>query len=342
MAAIVNEKATALETPALEGAARPDWRQQPHSWFLAGLVVANVALINLWFKAADDGAGILALAGYGMLLGQLFLMAIWLSYGGLPVAARFLAVAAAPTAGAAAFGVSVDSLADVAPLFALVGGTIVLVLYAALLPLRTLLGWRIDFDPAYHAHALRQPMQLRLSNILAYTAVCALPCALFQWFGHAELAPAALALGAFTASGCIPVAWLILSTRRTKRFWCVWAGMVLVAIALHPVLYQFELLPAEIGLGMQFGAVAAVALNLGLSRLLFNLRLFSVFDPPLAAAAHPAGVEAELAYLAIAWPQLPAAIRSALFDQIRAAAMRREEQSEPAAATALFAEEGVV
>ena len=323
MAAIVHEKATALETPAVEAPTRPNWREQPYTWFLAGLIVANVALDALFVKVIESQDSMFAVAGYGMLLGQIFLMGLWLAYGGLHFLARLLAVAASTAAGTAV--VCLVSGTTDAPVLAAMSAMMVAVAFALLLPLRTLLGWRIDFDPAYHERSPDRAMQVRLSNIVAYTAVCAVPCALLQAVGGANDAATMLLLYALVLIGSFPVVWMAIATHRTARSWffsiCALVASLTLALAVPE-----DTFPVESAFALQLGGLAIVAMNIGLLRFPFGLKLFSILGPlsDKAAPARPSTVYAELAYLAIAWPQLPHEIRNELFDQVRAATACKE------------------
>lgn len=319
MAAIVDEKTAALEMPDLAAAAtRPDWRKQSHSWFLAGLVAANVAAVYLLLKLLGDDDSLPAIAYYGVLLGQLFLMGVWLALGGLHFALRLLAIAASTSAGAFACFAIAELQGDDLRVFALIGSLIVLLTFAELLPLRTLLGWRIDFDPAYHPRQSRRAMQLRLSQIIAYTAVCAAICALLRALGGVDEIAAAFFFQVFTMLTCLPAAWLIICGRRTWRAWCASAALLISVWIVSAVLHAQDLMPpTEFVWWIQCGALAIVGLNLGLLRGLFGLRLFSVLDPePRRVTLHlQADTDEQLAWLVACWPRLPDAARSELIEQ---------------------------
>jgi hypothetical protein len=301
MAAILEERESSADKAALHIVARPDWREKPYSWFLVGLVVANIFFDFLFFRIFADANFAIIVVSFGMLPGQLFLLGLWLAYGGLHFAARFLTVAAAMLHGAAAICLALDVDRESAQVI-IKGATILLLVgYAVLVPLRTLLGWRIDFDPAYYRLSPGRAMQLRLKHILLYTAVCALPCALFSWWlpDNPEAAPLLLAYIAMALLACMPVALLVVATDRTWRTWCASAGMLLASILIAVAISQ-QTLSAEILAGLPAAYIVGmgtVLVNLGLLRLLFGLRLFSIMDPHLAAGtqARSALVEAELA-----------------------------------------------
>ncbi len=322
MAATIAETALASETITLPATTTPDWRERPHSRFLVGLFVANIAIDCLMSNLVSDGQTLFL---YGMLLGQLFLMGLWLALGGLHVAARVLAVALTTTVGTMAFFIASQTAVDESRTLSLFAAIAVLATCAVLLPLRILAGWRIDFDRAYHAPSSVRKMQLRLLHLIVYTAVWALACALLQWFGDRNIGAAAIALSALGFLVSFPIAWAIVATRYSWRFWAASSGMALGAIVLNVLLMSGSLLgdvwSGDILFGLQAGSVAMVALNLGILRLGFDLRQFSVLDPAMPGGARtlPAIINAELAFLASAWPQLPDVKRNELFNQVRAA-----------------------
>lgn len=332
MAAMVAEKAFASEAMMLPAAITPDWRERPHSRFLAGLVVANIAIDCLLSNVVSDGQ---VYFQYGMLLGQLFLMGLWLAFGGLHVAARVLAVTLTTAVGTLAFLVASKSVGDDVQVFSPIAAIVVLTTCAALLPLRILAGWRIDFDRAYHAPSSTRKLQLRLWHLIVYTAMWALVCALVQWFDDLDIGAAAIALSALAFLICFPIAWAIVATRYSWRFLAASIGIALGAIVLNVLLMNGSLLgdawSGDILFGLQAGSVAMVALNLGILRLGFDLRQFSVLDPAMQSAARtrPAIIKAELAFLTAAWPQLSPAARSELFDQIRTALKQQEGENPP-------------
>lgn len=148
---------------------------------------------------------------------------------------------------------------------------------------------------------------------------------MFQTFDDADTAATILLLFALVLFSSFPVAWMALATRRTARSWFFSICAVLASLTLALAVPE-DAFPVESAFAMQLGGIAIVVMNLGLLRFLFGLRLFSILGPlpDEAALWRPSTVYAELAYLAIAWPQLPHEIRSELFDQVRAATLRKE------------------
>src|SRR5437764_15156492 len=68
----------------------PAWLWRLHSWWFAAQVVANVIAAGLFIRLVGEMDW--AELGLGLLLGQGFLLSVWLSLGGLPNLARFMSV----------------------------------------------------------------------------------------------------------------------------------------------------------------------------------------------------------------------------------------------------------
>lgn len=299
MATMEDEIAVASKAPDQHGAARPDWQRQPHTWFLAGLVLANIAFDGLAVAEAKKAMTLSAEAIIvGVLLAQLFLMGLWMALGGLCVAGRFSAVAAATMAGAAAnwFGGLFDG-SEFQELAAL-SGAIVLATHAVLLPLRALLGYRIDFDPAYHARSPDKSMQLRLQHLIAFTAACALPFALVRAIGDGQSALLAFSCGGIGLVASFPIAWILVAARRTLRFWLTALGMLLVSLVVDLRALGTLFPRTADALLVYFTIAATVLANLGVLRLVFGLRLFSILGtaPDAGAASRRAPLDANLTY----------------------------------------------
>ena len=319
MATTDEAPAAVYEMPTARVAARPDWRRQPHSWFLVGLAAANVAFDGAAAGLLNDGPSPTASLFVGVLLAQLFLMGLWMALGGLRAAARLAAVAVTTLVGTAVFwwrlGNSPPEFWDLAAF----AGMIVLATHAVLLPLRALLGWRIDFDPAYHARSTDRSMQLRIIHLIAFTTACALPFALFRILDETETALQVLAFGGIGLVASLPAAWIAVAARRSLRFWIPAGGMLLISLVIDLwALDEMFSSGSWDAIAAYFGIAVTALANLGLLRLFFDLRLFSVLGPaPEAAARHDARLDPELALIVDAWPRLPAALRNELLQQIR-------------------------
>ncbi|HXT59597.1 MAG TPA: hypothetical protein VN699_13235 [Pirellulales bacterium] len=308
------------ETSGSCAAARPDWRRQPHTWFLVALTAANIALDGLAARFVLGAASSEAIS-IGVLLAQSFLMGLWMALGGLHAAARFAAVVAATVAGAAVLWLGLRRpVGDLRELIAF-GGIIVLATHAVLLPLRAMFGYRIDFDPAYHPRSADKSMQLRLMHLIAFTTACALPCALVRVLNDADAALAIFAFGGVGLVGSLPIAWLAVAARRTWRFWLAALGMLSASLVVD--LWALgTLLPGHAEAAPVYAGIAATVLaNLGVLRLIFGLRLFSVLGPAPVAIGSRNGValDPDLAFVVDAWPRLPNTLRGDLLLQVRSA-----------------------
>jgi hypothetical protein len=119
----------------------------------------------------------------GYIIAQCFLLGLWAALGGLATVPRWLLVGGVYVAGAtfvaqALFEGDWRSFLEVAPEFILVGGILMTLFAALLLPLRRLAAWRIDFDPAYHAPSARVRGQIGMMDFAALFCAVSLPLAL--------------------------------------------------------------------------------------------------------------------------------------------------------------------
>lgn len=305
---------------------RPIWWRQPHSAFLAGLVLFNVVADCLAMDFAFVGTGAMMMA-FGFWSAQAALLGLWMALGGLNFPARIAIAAAATVAGsfsmAAAESINTD-FKDAFLSFALIGGMIVLATHALLLPLRALLGLRIDFSPAYHAIQHRQRMQLRLADCIWFMTACALPFGLLR-FGlltlGGELLPLTAAMGAYAVLGVLPIALFVSATRRGSIAWLLLGAAFLASLAteyltIGAVLREDPavLIPFNVGL------LAAVGVNVGALRCFFSLKLFSVLADDAEIDASPLDarkINAELAIVVAAWADLPEATRGEIVAMAR-------------------------
>ncbi|HVW38024.1 MAG TPA: hypothetical protein VHB99_11990 [Pirellulales bacterium] len=245
----------------------------------------------------------------GVLLAQLFLTGLWMALGGLHAAARFAVVAALTGAGASIFWLGIGRRPELGQWLIWAGG-IVLTTHALLLPLRALAGWRVDFDPAYHARSPDKSMQLRLIHLIAFTAACALPLAVVRMANDYEMLAYVFAFAGVGLVVSAPIAWLTLASRRMLRFWPAACGLIFVSLAIDLVVGPLLDVDLEEALVVYLGIAATVLANLGVLRLLFGLRLFSILGPEMEGlAANWASLDPDLALIVAAWPRLPDALR---------------------------------
>jgi hypothetical protein len=304
------------------GAASVDgWRWQDHAIFLAMLVVVNVGLDLVAFRPQDHEWVVILWAG--ILLGQTFLMGLWMAFGGLHPFLRAFLVASVTSGGALAASVSLgpwlggakSAFLQVAP----IAGTAVFATHALLLPVRLLMSWRIDFDPAYHKARPNLRMQFRLLDCLGLMTAVALPLALGRLL-EGELVEFAAVGGCSALLSSLPIVYLTVVPRRSDRTWTLAALVLGVSFVGEYFLFWLAfdgqggmLLPFHLGL------VAILLLNLIPLRCFFGLHLFSVAPGARRDEVRPITLrraDPDLAALADAWPTLPDGVR----DQIVALA----------------------
>jgi hypothetical protein len=308
MTAVHDEAAIAAEPPIAPGALRPDWRRQPHTWFLLGLAAPNLVVDWLAGRLLE-ATNVVHWIVIGVPLAQLFLMGLWMALGGLHAAARFAIVAALTGAGTAVFWLGLGGRPELGE-WLIWAAAIVLATHALLLPLRALAGWRIDFDPDYHARLPDKKMQVRLIHLIGFTAACALPLAVVRIASDFDTLAVVLGFGGVGLVVSSPIAWLALAPRRMLRFWPAVCGMAFVSLVIDLVVG--EVLDADIdeALIVYLSIAATVLANLGVLRLLFGLRLFSILGSEAdCMAANWAGLDPDLALIVDVWPRLPDALR---------------------------------
>ena len=267
----------------------PLWFSRLHSWWFIGQVAAN--LVAAWFIIRLVSEMDWAELGLGLLLGQGFLLSVWLALGGLPNVVRFISVLLVTLAGALAVGDehwSIPNLADwleqTRQVF-IVCFFMILLFHGLLLPLRWLLGWRLDFDPAYHARENTGRLQVGVVHFLGWTTFLAIPCAIIRLMPQedlVEIAKICLSVSAMT----LPVAasfTLAVVGRKTWRW--MFAAVAIFGITWTAEVFIPGLVFTQNFLQFNLGIVAAVAGNLLVLRL-FGLRLFAVALQPVAASAN--------------------------------------------------------
>jgi len=223
------------------------WCKQRHSWAFAGIIVINLplawcfvrSLISIDQWVVQRWAICIVLGMVGLVLGQLYLAAIWLAFGGLSAPLRMALVALVIVSGAL---LGVTAATDVSEmvlmkLFA-VGISLLIVLLAqiVLAPLRWMTGWRIDFDPAYHPKDNTGRMQLHIWHYMALTLIIALPLGIYQGLtaisndaGHI-FAVTTLA-ASMTLLVAAPLTWVLLVRQRVLRAIAILlAGLGLAAV----------------------------------------------------------------------------------------------------------------
>jgi len=265
----------------------PLWFSRLHSWWFIAQVGVN--LVASWFIIRLVSEMDWAELGLGLLLGQGFLLSVWLALGGLPNVVRFVSVLLVTLAGA----IAVSDQSSMNPNFAswveqssqvfIICFFMVLLFHGLLLPLRWLLGWRLDFDPSYHAREKTGRLQVGVVHFFGWTTFLAIPCAIIRLMPGedlTEIATICLTVSAMTLPVAASLALAVVG-RKTWRW-------TLVAAAIFGITWTAEVfIPGPVFtehfLQFNLGIVTAVAGNLIVLRL-FGLKLFSVVQQPAAVS----------------------------------------------------------
>jgi hypothetical protein len=213
-------------------AATPRWWRRGHSYAFVAVATVELGLtwgVVRWAEQVAMGPtplqSLIMAAMIGFLLAQCFLLGLWAALGGLPTIARWLIVGLVSTVGSLAVAdVFVSSewgqLLDQGPIFVLLAGLMLAAFAGALLPLRRLVGWRVDFDSAYHAARGPRRGQLEMMDFAAMFCAVALPLtlcrALMELMGEeaAGVGLIVLIIGAVVLATAGPVAYALLNRRR--------------------------------------------------------------------------------------------------------------------------------
>ncbi len=165
------------------------WWRRAHSYSLPVVVALATGVCWLLVRMTEQGnwpsptGDILTAGMIGFIIAECFLLGLWAALGGLATVPRWLLVGAVYLVGAtlvaqALFEGDWRSFLEVAPEFILVGGIVMTLFAALLLPLRRLAAWRIDFDPAYHTPSARVRGQVGMMDFAALFCAVSLPLAL--------------------------------------------------------------------------------------------------------------------------------------------------------------------
>lgn len=234
-------QATALDSGDAAGCieeaqiATPCWWRQPYSWTFAGLVGLNILLtapalrsmlrLDGWLN--DPWSYWVQMGMIGLFMGQLYLAAIWLAFGGSSAPLRFAVVMTAVLLGAVSGTLAASMETEWGDTLVIaVGVSLLVVLLAQLVfaPVRWLTGWRIDFDAAYHPPESGRRMQVWLWHYLVLTFLATLPLVVYRVLD--AVAPDMDAAGLFLSAALLagmtllaagPLTWLILVPRRPLR-----------------------------------------------------------------------------------------------------------------------------
>jgi len=200
--------------------AMPWWRRQD-TYVLAVVAAIHAAVVGPAMLELNEGRWSIAGAGcweevlYGIVCAQCFLLSIWAALGRFGTLVRWSIVGSVFLLGVASFGYWARSGFDVGSQClgaGLLGALVVTSFAAALLPLRGMAGWRVDFDCAHYAHVQNRRGQVSLVDFAAMSCAIAVPLAIMRLSAEAaeETAgsqwPAMLsgmaAIGAIAAPTC--------------------------------------------------------------------------------------------------------------------------------------------
>ncbi|MCE9525476.1 MAG: hypothetical protein K8R36_05430 [Planctomycetales bacterium] len=265
----------------------PLWLSRFHSWWFALQVLAN--LVAAWFIIKLVSGMDWSELGLGLLLGQGFLLSAWLALGGLPNVLRFASVFLVTLIAALglsdhgqSFGGWEEWVDQTSQIF-IICFFAVLVFHAALLPLRWLLGWRLDFDPAYHRRENTGRLQVGVVHFFGLTTFVAIPCAIIRLMPPDDAADVGVVCLMFVAMTFPLAATVTLAIVGKRRWW--WALGTVAAFGILCTVQHFipSLIFEEDYLHFNFGIIAAVAGNLLVLRC-FGLKLFSVIEQTVPAS----------------------------------------------------------
>lgn len=289
--------------PEYAPTAAPAWWLRANSYSVPVVALGQIAATWLVVKIAEMPAWPsnyeMVMAGMlGFIFAQCFLLGLWAALGGLATVPRWLLVGAVYVAGTwalihAAYGPDWQTIIDSAPEVLLMGGMLMAVCAALLLPLRRLAGWRIDFDAAYYPRPARRRGQVGMMDFAAMFCAVALPLSLCRVAMESDAEQGAeipLFMSLFALLVCAtaaPVARAALA-RRSRVLWLAGAAVWMLAMAwaqsllaaLVPDLDLFDTAPNFIGLHWEllaFHAGVAVAVAMPLLALrLCGLKLLVV------------------------------------------------------------------
>lgn len=283
-------------TAELESATTTAWWRRGHSYSLPVVITAQIAACWLAIKVAESGSWrspaseILTAAMIGFLIAQCFLLGAWAALGGLPTVVRWLTVGLVYVVGATViaqplFDGNWESFLEVAPEFILLGGILMTIFAAILLPLRRLAAWRIDFDAVYHSRTNGPRGQLAMMDFAAMFCAVALPLSLIRVLMETSPEDGAgilLFMGLFAllvVVAAAPAGFAVLARRRIA-FWWLAAAAWIVALAwgqslLARYVPDFDLFDTSAGIaGLRWGMLAFYGGIAGAVTVpLFSLRL---------------------------------------------------------------------
>jgi hypothetical protein len=154
--------------------ALPTFWRQPHVYALAGMTILEIGACRLEIWLLDGGLAQWSQTPLlGVLFAQCFLLGLWGALGGLSTLPRWGLVGLIHFAAVVTMSVRMQVLhedfATRALEWGILGALLVLFFAAILLPLRRLLGWRIDFDCRFYRGARGRRGQLSMMDYAGYS-----------------------------------------------------------------------------------------------------------------------------------------------------------------------------
>jgi Kef-type K+ transport system membrane component KefB len=216
------------------------WWRRKDPYVLAPIAAAHVVALGPALHWSGNGNGWFYLHPLvtGMVIGQVFLLGLWAALGGLRTLPRLGVVSLIFVCGLASYLIAarmnwvnaLDSLLEGGLVGALAVGS-----YAAmLLPLRRLMGWRIDFDQRHYRGVPGRRGQVGLLDFAALSCAIAIPLTSIRLLDESSASSAASdwlgLVGVLTiaAIGAAPACYLALAWRRPVPTIAAVAAVVLL------------------------------------------------------------------------------------------------------------------
>jgi hypothetical protein len=187
------------------------------------------------WPAADD-------ALLGALFAECFLLALWGALGGLGTVARWCAVMGVFACGLASVAarqqfLSAAEIASETLSMGLMGATVITATAAALIPLRGLAGWRIDFSAEHYRNLRTRRGQVGLLDFAALSCAVAAPLTAARLVSESGAWsagdwPLFVIIGTLVALTAAPLAYAVVALRR------IWLAIVVAAV--WPLVVSFS------------------------------------------------------------------------------------------------------
>ncbi len=202
------------------------WRRRdPYVLFPLVIVHAVIAGPAVWGSLAVPSAfPRLHELFMGVFLAQCLLLGVWAALGCLPLIVRWALVTGAFLLGLSSFALAMRQVINLwieVLECGLIGAMLVTLVAALLLPLRSLLSWRLDFDPSRHAPLTGHRGQVGFMSMAAFSLAIAAPLTIFRLIAESipamdstELLVAMIVVPASIGVSACPIAWSLLVWRQ--------------------------------------------------------------------------------------------------------------------------------